>query len=179
MSQLSARETGAVGLALTEARAFAGIIADGHHVGDEALAVALRMKGPARLMLVTDAMSVVGDPENRDGFTLFGRPIHRAGDRLAGADGTLAGSALTMVAAVRHMTTRVGAKLEEALAMAALTQPGSSALTARSGGCCPATPPISSRSIATSTSSAHACAAIGNLRPVCGSRRANARPVRR
>lgn len=121
MSQLTARETGAVGLALTEARAFAGIIADGHHVGDEALAVALRMKGPARLMLVTDAMSVVGDPENRDGFTLFGRPIHRAGDRLAGADGTLAGSALTMVAAVRHMTTRVNAKLEEALAMAALT----------------------------------------------------------
>jgi N-acetylglucosamine-6-phosphate deacetylase len=121
MSQLTARETGAVGLALTDARAFAGIIADGHHVGDEALAVALRMKGPERLMLVTDAMPPVGDSENSGGFTLFGRPIRRAGDRLTGVDGTLAGSALTMAGAVRHMTTRVGAKPEEALAMAALT----------------------------------------------------------
>lgn len=121
MSQLGAREPGAVGLALTEAGAFAGIIADGHHVGDEAVAVALRMKGPARLMLVTDAMPPVGDPEARDSFILFGRTIHRAGDRLASADGTLAGSALTMAGAVRHMTARAGAALEEALAMASLT----------------------------------------------------------
>jgi N-acetylglucosamine-6-phosphate deacetylase len=121
MSQLTAREAGAVGHALTDARAFAGIIADGHHVGDEALATALRMKGPSRLMLVTDAMPPVGDPEDREGFTLFGRFIHRAGDRLAAADGTLAGSALTMAGAVRHMVGRAGATLEEALIMAALT----------------------------------------------------------
>lgn len=125
MSQMSAREPGAVGLALTTAGAFAGLIADGHHVGDEALAVALRMKGPGRLMLVTDAMPPVGDPQARAEFTLFGRTIHRtahpAGDRLASADGTLAGSALTMAGAVRHMVSRGGARLEEALAMAAPT----------------------------------------------------------
>lgn len=125
MSQMSAREPGAVGLALTEPRAFAGVIADGHHVGDEALAVALRMKGAGRLMLVTDAMPPVGDPEARDRFSLFGRTIHRtahaAGDRLASADGTLAGSALTMAGAVRHMVARGGASLEEALAMASST----------------------------------------------------------
>ncbi|WP_336490240.1 N-acetylglucosamine-6-phosphate deacetylase [Methylobacterium nigriterrae] len=121
MSQLGPREAGAVGIALTDDRAFAGIIADGHHVGDVALVLARRMKGPGRLMLVTDAMSPVGDPEARATFTLFGRTIHREGSRLAGADGTLAGSMLTMAGAVRHMTARGGASLEEALTMASLT----------------------------------------------------------
>jgi N-acetylglucosamine-6-phosphate deacetylase len=121
MSQLASREAGAVGIALTDDRAFTGIIADGHHVGDTALAVARRMKGAGRLMLVTDAMPPVGDPETLATFTLFGRTIRRDGDRLTGSDGTLAGSALTMAGAVRHMTTRGGAPIEEALAMAALT----------------------------------------------------------
>jgi N-acetylglucosamine-6-phosphate deacetylase len=121
MSQLGPREAGAVGIALTDERAFAGIIADGHHVGDTALALARRMKGRARLMLVTDAMPPVGDPDAGATFTLFGRTIHRDGDRLTGADGTLAGAALTMAGAVRHMQMRGGASLEEALAMASLT----------------------------------------------------------
>ncbi|WP_407527798.1 N-acetylglucosamine-6-phosphate deacetylase [Methylobacterium oryzisoli] len=121
MSQLGPREAGAVGVALAEPRLFAGIIADGHHVGDAQLAIARRLKGPERLMLVTDAMSPVGDPDERRTFSLFGRTIHRDGNRLASADGTLAGAALTMAGAVRHMSTRGGASLAEALTMAALT----------------------------------------------------------
>ncbi|GJD99063.1 N-acetylglucosamine-6-phosphate deacetylase [Methylobacterium isbiliense] len=121
MSQLGPREAGAVGVALADPRLFAGIIADGYHVGDAQLGIARRLKGPERLMLVTDAMSPVGDPEARRTFTLFGRTIHRDGDRLAGADGTLAGAFLTMAGAVRHMAARGGASLEEALAMASLT----------------------------------------------------------
>ncbi len=119
MSQLGPRAPGAVGVALTDPRAVAGIIADGHHVGPDSLAVARAMLGPDRLMLVSDAMSTVGDPEARENFTLFGRTIHRDGDRLASADGTLAGTALTMAGAVRHMV-RTGAPLTQALAMAAL-----------------------------------------------------------
>ncbi|ACL56590.1 N-acetylglucosamine-6-phosphate deacetylase [Methylobacterium nodulans] len=121
MSQLGPREAGAVGIALTDPRVFAGIIADGHHVGDTALAIARRLKGPERLMLVTDAMSPVGDPRGGTRFTLFGRTITREGDRLTGPDGTLAGSALTMAGAVRHMASRGGASLEEAMTMASLT----------------------------------------------------------
>ncbi|MGY2052208.1 N-acetylglucosamine-6-phosphate deacetylase [Methylobacterium sp. JK268] len=121
MSQLTAREEGAVGVALADRRVFAGIIADGHHVGDTALAIARRLKGRDRLMLVTDAMPPVGDPRPAAGFTLFGRDIQQVGDRLTGPDGTLAGSALTMVGAVRHMVARGGATLAEALTMAALT----------------------------------------------------------
>ncbi|WP_342148079.1 N-acetylglucosamine-6-phosphate deacetylase [Methylorubrum sp. SB2] len=119
MSQVGPREPGAVGVALAEEGAYAGIIADGHHVGDLQLRLALRLKGRDRLMLVSDAMPPVGDAS--DGFTLFGRRIRRDGDRLTGADGTLAGAAITMAEAVRHMSGRGGATLAEALAMAALT----------------------------------------------------------
>ena len=121
MSQFGPRHAGAVGVALTDERAFAGIIADGHHLGDTALAIAHRMKGTERLMLVTDAMPPVGDPDARATFTLFGRTISRNGDLLTGIDGTLAGSALTMAGAVRHMWRRGGASLEGALTMASLT----------------------------------------------------------
>ncbi|SFL05786.1 N-acetylglucosamine-6-phosphate deacetylase [Methylorubrum salsuginis] len=121
MSQIGPREPGAVGVALAEADSFAGIIADGHHVGDLQLRLALRLKGCGRLMLVSDAMSPVGDPEARETFTLFGRRIRREGDRLTGADGTLAGAAITMAEAVRHMSGRGGATLAEALTMASLT----------------------------------------------------------
>lgn len=124
MSQMGPRVPGAVGLALAGAETFAGIIADGHHVGDEQLRLALRLKGAERLMLVTDAMPPVGcssgDP-CADAFTLFGRRITRAGDRLTGEDGTLAGAAVTMAQAVRHMSGCGGASLEEALGMASLT----------------------------------------------------------
>ncbi|KQT58434.1 N-acetylglucosamine-6-phosphate deacetylase [Methylobacterium sp. Leaf456] len=119
MSQIGPREPGAVGVALAEEGAFAGIIADGHHVGDLQLRLALRLKGADRLMLVSDAMPPVGDVS--DGFTLFGRRIRRDGNRLTGEDGTLAGAAITMAEAVRHMSGRGGASLGEALAMAALT----------------------------------------------------------
>lgn len=121
MSQLGPRAPGAVGVALTDPRVFAGLIADGHHVGPASLKIALRMMGCERLMLVTDAMPPVGDPADRACFPLFGRTIRRDADRLTGPDGTLAGAALTMAGAVRHMVRTAGASLEEALAMASLT----------------------------------------------------------
>ncbi|MEH3116318.1 MAG: N-acetylglucosamine-6-phosphate deacetylase [Methylorubrum populi] len=133
MSQIGPREPGAVGVALCEPEAFAGLIADGHHVGDDQLRLALRLKGRDRLMLVTDAMPPVGDPRPDAAFTLFGRRIVRQGDRLTGADGTLAGAAITMAQAVRHMRTRGGASVEEALAMASLTPARFLGLDARLG----------------------------------------------
>ncbi len=133
MSQIGPREAGAVGVALAEAATFAGIIADGHHVGADQLRLALRLKGRERLMLVSDAMPPVGDSRADAAFTLFGRRIVRTGDRLTGEDGTLAGAAITMAQAVRHMSTHGGASLEEALAMASLTPARFLGLDARLG----------------------------------------------
>jgi N-acetylglucosamine-6-phosphate deacetylase len=119
MSQLSARQPGLVGAALDDDRLFAGIICDGIHVDRAALRVAFRCKGRDRLMLVTDAMPLVGTNEAQ--FMLQGRPITLHDNRLTGPDGTLAGAHLTMIAAVRNAVSLLGLSLADALVMASRT----------------------------------------------------------
>jgi len=118
MSPLENRKPGMVGVALADRESYCGIIADGHHVDDIALKVAVAAKPRDRIMLVTDAMSsAAGGP---DSFDLQGRRVTRVDGRLALADGTLAGSDLTMDAAVRHCVNRLDIGLEDALRMASL-----------------------------------------------------------
>ncbi|MCC8977334.1 N-acetylglucosamine-6-phosphate deacetylase [Bradyrhizobium acaciae] len=119
MSQLSAREPGLVGVALEDDRLFAGIICDGIHVDRAGLRVAFRCKGRDRLMLVTDAMPLVGTDDRK--FLLQGRPITLHENRLTGPDGTLAGAHLTMIEAVRNAVVLVGTSLIDALIMASRT----------------------------------------------------------
>ncbi len=119
MSQLGHREPGLVGAALDGPDVWCGIIADGHHVHPAAIAAAIRAKrGPGRLLAVTDAMPTVGSAS--DVFTLNGRQATRRDGKLTLADGTLAGSDLTMIGAVRYLRDRVGVSMEEALRMASL-----------------------------------------------------------
>jgi N-acetylglucosamine-6-phosphate deacetylase len=119
MSQLSGRAPGVVGAALDDDRLFAGLICDGLHVDPISLRLALRCKGPDRLMLVTDAMALVGTKQ-RD-FLLQGRRITLEGGRLTGPDGTLAGAHLTMMDAVHNAVDWLGIGLGDALAMASRT----------------------------------------------------------
>lgn len=119
MSQLGAREPGLVGAALDDDRLFAGIICDLHHVDPAALRIALRCKGRDRLMLVTDAMPLVGTGERQ--FLLHGRPITLRENRLTGPDGTLAGAHLTMIEAVRNAVALLDVPLADALIMASRT----------------------------------------------------------
>ncbi|GAB4167116.1 MAG: N-acetylglucosamine-6-phosphate deacetylase [Thalassobaculales bacterium] len=120
MSQMTARDPGLVGAVLADDRVFAGIIADGLHVAPEPLRVALKAKGAARLMLVSDAMPPVGAAA-AGGFDLMGTAVRVEGRRLLTGEGTLAGALLDMGAAVRHMVAAGGASLEQALAMASTT----------------------------------------------------------
>jgi N-acetylglucosamine-6-phosphate deacetylase len=119
MSPLSHRNPGMVGAALYCGTLWCGIIADGHHVHPVALSIALRAKhGPARLFLVTDAMPTAGHAD--DHFTLNGRLVTRHDGLLTLEDGTLAGSDLTMDAAVRFAIDYLEVTLDEALRMASL-----------------------------------------------------------
>lgn len=119
MSQMGNREPGLVGAVLAEAGLNAGLIADGIHVHPETIGSALRAKrGPGRIFLVTDAMSMTGT--DLTSFTLNGRLIQRANGALRLADGTLAGADLTMIDAIGFMHRRIGLALEEALRMATL-----------------------------------------------------------
>ncbi|USI72736.1 N-acetylglucosamine-6-phosphate deacetylase [Sphingomonas morindae] len=117
MSPMAHRAPGVVGAALDDPRLYCGIIADGHHVDDVVLRVALRSRPRDRFMLVTDAMPCVGAAEKD--FTLQGKRIRVVDGRCVDAAGTLAGSDLDMAGAVRHAITRLGVAPEEAAVMAA------------------------------------------------------------
>ncbi|WP_421693563.1 N-acetylglucosamine-6-phosphate deacetylase [Aestuariivirga sp.] len=118
MSQMNGREPGMVGAALADPNSYVGLIADGHHVHEAALCVALAAKDLSRMMLITDAMpTAAGGP---DRFMLQGREVTRRNGRLELSDGTLAGSDLTMDAAVRHCVQALGLDLATALRLASL-----------------------------------------------------------
>lgn len=116
MSPLTGREPGAVGAALEDARAWCGVIVDGHHVHPASLRVALAAKPRGKVFLVTDAMPPVGadDPS----YELYGETITARDGVVRNAAGSLAGSALDMATAVRNSVTMLGVPLEEAARMA-------------------------------------------------------------
>jgi N-acetylglucosamine-6-phosphate deacetylase len=118
MRPLSARDPGPIAAALETAGAWFGMIVDGEHVHPAVLRLALR--GLAHPMLVTDAMPPVGG--SKAGFTLYGREIEVREGRCTTADGTLAGSALSMAAAVRNCVKLLGLPLAQALRFAS-TEP--------------------------------------------------------
>jgi N-acetylglucosamine-6-phosphate deacetylase len=119
MSPLLHRAPGMVGAALLDPQVWCGVIADGVHVAAPALEIALRMKGPDRLMLVTDAMPSVGMSEGS--FELNGRTITVRDGVCQDANGTLAGSSLDMAGAVRNMVAMTSADVPTASRMASAT----------------------------------------------------------
>ena len=112
MRPLGHRAPGLVGAAL-DAGVAAGLIADGVHVADPVLRLAL--KGSEGLFLISDAMAVAGTDAAR--FTLGGRRITRREGRLTLGDGTLAGADISLPQAVAHLGA-AGCGLERAVAMA-------------------------------------------------------------
>ena len=118
MSPLHSRDPGMVGTALISDGCWCGLIADGHHVSAEAMILAIKAKPRGKIMLVTDAMSLVASEEKS--FPLFDRIVTREGDRLTSTTGELAGSHLDMIGAVRNTRDWCGVELAEALRMAAL-----------------------------------------------------------
>lgn len=118
MTPMTSRAPGVVGAALDDAGSWCGLIVDGYHLHDATARNAVRAKAQGRMMLVTDAMGTVGAAVKR--FTLYGQEIVASEGRCALPDGTLAGSDLDMMTAVRNTHRNLGLPLEEALRMAAL-----------------------------------------------------------
>ena len=116
MSPFHHRAPGAVGAALIDERLTVGLIADGVHAHPAALNLVLRAKGAERIVLVTDAVAAAGAPAGT--YALGGAPVVSDGQSARLADGTLAGSTLTLDRAVRGRVALGGARPEEALTMA-------------------------------------------------------------
>jgi N-acetylglucosamine-6-phosphate deacetylase len=116
MSQLTGREPGAVGAALSDPGSWCGIIVDGVHTDPVVLRIALKCKPHERFMLVTDAMPSVGT--HNGSFDLQGRRITVKGYVCLDQDGTLAGSNIDMASSVRNAMSMLGLPLSEAVRMA-------------------------------------------------------------
>jgi N-acetylglucosamine-6-phosphate deacetylase len=116
MARLEPRDPGIVGAALYDENTWCGIIVDGHHVDPIMLKLALRCKRHDRFMLVTDGMPAVGSTEPT--FVLQGRTIRVVDGICRDENGTLAGTALDMAAAVRNAVSLLGLDITEAARMA-------------------------------------------------------------
>jgi N-acetylglucosamine-6-phosphate deacetylase len=119
MSGLTAREPGVIGTVLTSPSVYAGLIADMHHVHPTSCKLAFIAKGASRIMLVTDAMAHAGS--DLQSLNWHEYQISKQGDKLTLADGTLAGSCLTMIDAVKLAVTNAGISLADALCSASQT----------------------------------------------------------
>lgn len=131
MRPLLHREPGPLG-AIVESDAVLGeLIADGVHVHPAALRVLLRALGPARAVVVTDAQACAG---LRAGlFSFGGQAVRVAGGAARLADGTLAGSTLTMDRALRLLVHELGLALPDALAALTRNPARSAGAAARKG----------------------------------------------
>jgi N-acetylglucosamine-6-phosphate deacetylase len=114
MPKFATKDVGMAGVALDSA-AWCGIIADGFHVDDMMIKLAVRAKRePRTLFAVTDAMPTVhGPPE----FNLYGETLQLRDGKLVDSRGSLAGVHIDMIGTLRRLVHNVGLPLETALGM--------------------------------------------------------------
>ncbi|HEY4205586.1 MAG TPA: N-acetylglucosamine-6-phosphate deacetylase [Puia sp.] len=110
MSPLQGREPGMVGAIYDHPDVRSSIVCDGIHVDFASVRISKKTMGD-RLFFITDAVTEVQ----------YGEYVHVfKGDRYTLPDGTLSGSSLTMLQAVKNGVESAGIPLPEALRMASL-----------------------------------------------------------
>lgn len=120
MPPLDHRKPGLVGAILQAEEVAAELICDGVHVHPALIRTAVSAKRPARIMAITDATAGAGLPVGTR--TMLGDQAITVNESAAFlADGTLAGSVLTMDRAFATLVTRVGFSPVEAAMMCATT----------------------------------------------------------
>ncbi len=123
MSPLQSREPGLVGAIYDNPDVRSSIVCDGIHVDFASVRISKKVMGD-RLFFITDAVAEVQ----------YGEYIHVfKGDRYTLPDGTLSGSALTMLQAVKNGVEKAGIPLPEALRMASMYPANLARLEAKRG----------------------------------------------
>lgn len=118
MRPLLHREPGPIGCVVSDERLTADLICDGIHLDPAMIKTLLRAIGHERLMLITDAIRAASQPPGV--YDLGGLTVTVQDGACRLADGTLAGSVLTMADAVQRVQTLGGARQHEAFSMASL-----------------------------------------------------------
>lgn len=116
---VNGREPGVVGAIYDRDDVYTGVIVDGHHVHWANVRLAHKVLGE-RLVLVTDATAPAGAPEGFEKFDFCGATVYFRDGQCVDENGTLGGSALTMIEGVENLVKQVGLPLAEALRMATL-----------------------------------------------------------
>ncbi len=135
MKPLHHREPGTVGAAITLPGITTEIISDGIHIHPSSIALAVEARGWENVLLITDAMRAAGLGDGE--FTLGVLPTTVKNGEARLADGTLAGSVLTMADAVRNVIRFTGLPLHAAVAMASLNPARRCRLDDRKGSIAP------------------------------------------
>lgn len=117
MSPHSHRKPGCVTAAFLADDAYCELIVDGFHVHQEVVQATYKAIGAKRLVLITDAMLGKGMP---DGDYVFSQlDCHKQGNTVqVKATGRIAGSAITMLDAIKHMRQFTHCSIEEIVQMA-------------------------------------------------------------
>ena len=125
MRGLHQRDPGALGAFALDDRVICEVIGDGRHVHPAAMELLVRVAGPERVCLVSDAVFPAGLPPQT--YDLFGQEARVTEEGFSVfPDGTLAGSAQLLLYGVRTMAEQVGVPLEAAVRMAT-SQPAAAA----------------------------------------------------
>lgn len=123
MPPMQTREPGPVGVALAGSMGagdlVAGVIADGHHLHPDFLRTVWRALGPERFVSVSDTTAALGLP---DGAARLGdQEVVVADGTVRLHDGTLAGSAASLLGCLRVLVAQTGCSVTDALATATTT----------------------------------------------------------
>jgi len=112
MAPFNHRAPGPVGWGLAREDTTCDIIADGVHLDPLVLRLLMRIKGAGRLLLISDAIAAAGKGDGE--YSIWGETISVANRRTSNLRGSIAGSVITMLDAVRMMLSLGASELDVA-----------------------------------------------------------------
>jgi N-acetylglucosamine-6-phosphate deacetylase len=101
MAPLHHRSPGPIAWGLAHDEVTCDVIADGIHLDPQMLKLLRKLKGEDRLTLISDAIAAAGQGDGD--YRIWGETISVEGRRTSNAQGSIAGSVITMLDAVRLM----------------------------------------------------------------------------
>ena len=131
MEPLGHRELGTIGAAMAIPQISCELIADNIHVHPGAQKILVDVKTPAGVILVTDAIRAAGLSDGD--YMLDNRSVHIENGAVRLANGTLAGSVLTMERALKNVCAASGRSLAEMWVTSSLNAARAIGVSARKG----------------------------------------------
>lgn len=119
MAPLHHRAPGPVAWGLARDEVTCDVIADGIHLDPEVLRLLCKLKGPNRLTLISDSIAAAGQGDGD--YQIWGETISVKDGRTSNAHGSIAGSVISMLDAIRLMQSLGRSEVE--LAWMASTNP--------------------------------------------------------